>query len=79
MKRITHMIKTSEAMSVRKAAYIASANQVFANPISQRECAWFQSPHVSVKDAPGRFDVGVVDNLSDEVVSNVLRRHISER
>lgn len=79
MKPFSHMKKTSKTMSVRKAPCIADANQVFANPISQRECAWFQCPHVSVEDTPGRFDVRVVDNLSDEVVSNVLRRHISER
>jgi DNA-directed RNA polymerase beta' subunit len=78
MKRIAHMMKTSNAMSVRKAACIAGANQVFANPISRRECAWFQCPHVSEEDAQDQFDVRIVNNLSDEVVSAVLRRHISE-
>ena len=72
MKRITLIMKTSEVMTVRKAACIAGANHVVVHTISHRECVWFQNPHVSAEDAPVRLDVTVVDSLSDEVVSAIL-------
>ncbi|MGO8756368.1 MAG: hypothetical protein ACLQHK_14225 [Gallionellaceae bacterium] len=72
MKRITLILKTSEVMSVRKAACIAGASHVIVHPVSHRECAWFPSPQASAEGAPVRLDVMVVDRLSDEVVSAIL-------
>jgi len=72
MKRITIILKTSEVMSVRKAACIAGANHVVVHPTSHRECAWFPSPQASAEGAPVRLGLMVVDRLSDEVVSAIL-------
>jgi nitrogen regulatory protein PII len=73
MKRITIILKTSEVMSVRKAACIAGADRIVAHPISHRESIWFPSPHVSEDDELIRLDVMVVDSQSDEVVSAILK------
>ena len=72
MKRITIILKTSEVMSVRKAACIAGADRIVAHPISHKESVWFSNPHVSAKDELVRLDVMVVDNQSDEVISAIL-------
>jgi len=72
MKRITLILKTSEVMSVRKAACIAGADSIVAHSISHRESVWFLNPHVSEDDKFVRLDVMVVDSQSDEVVSAIL-------
>ena len=72
MKRITLILKTSEVMSVRKAACIAGADRIVANPISHWESVWFPSSHVSKDDELVRLDVMVVDSQSDGVVSAIL-------
>jgi len=72
MKRITLILKTSEVMSVRKAACIAGADRIVAHPISHKESVWFSSPHVSAEDELIRLDVMVVDRQFDEVISAIL-------
>lgn len=72
MKRITLVLKTSEVMSVRKAACIAGADRVVAFPVSNRESVCFTNPNASFDEAPVRLYVTVIDSLSDGVVSAIL-------
>ena len=72
MKQITLILKTSEVMSVRKAACIAGADRVVAHPVSHKESVWFSNPHVSAGDELVRLDVMAVDSKSDEVISAIL-------
>lgn len=72
MKRITLILKTSEVVSVRKAACIAGADRIVSQPVSHKESVWFSNPHASAEDGLVRLDVMVVDSQSDEVVSAIL-------
>lgn len=72
MKRITLILRTSEVMSVRKAASIAGANFIVVHTISNHENEWVPIPHVSINDELVRLDVIVVDSQFDEVVSAII-------
>lgn len=71
MKRITLILKTSEVMSVRKAACIAGANSIVVHP-SHRGCSAYPNPLVSAQDELVRLDLMVVDSQSGEVVCAIL-------
>jgi len=72
MKRITLNLRTSEVLSVRKAASIAGANHVVVHTDSHQECGRVAAPHISAEDERVRLDVMVVDSQLDEVVSAIL-------
>ena len=78
MKRITTVLKASEATAVRKAVCIAGANQTVITRISHRECVtqlgdWYCGTHVSKRDDHVRLDVTADDDHSEAIISAIIK------
>jgi nitrogen regulatory protein PII len=77
MKRITTVLRASEAATVRKAVCLAGAERVAITPVPHRESAiqladWRWDASASGQPDPVRLDVVVDDTHSDGVVSAIL-------
>ena len=79
MKRITAVLKESEAMTVRKAVCaIAGAERVVITPIPYRMCGVdmvdsYSEKIIAASDKQVRFDVTADDSIAGSVVA-VIRR-----
>jgi hypothetical protein len=78
MKRITTVLKESEAMAVRKAVCIAGAERVVITPLPYRMCGIdmmdIHSEMIAAESGKHvRFDVTTDDNRSGSIVSTIRR------
>ncbi|MGB8076748.1 MAG: hypothetical protein WCF09_02590 [Gallionella sp.] len=78
MKRITTVLKESEAMAVRKAVCVAGGERVVITPMPQRPSAvdpekWDCGQSVAEKDVHVRLEVTADDSHSGSIVSAIQR------
>lgn len=77
MKRISVVLKASEATLVRKAVCSACGDRVVITPMTQRACAaeladWYCGMPVGARDNQVRLDVVVDDQRADAVVGAIV-------
>jgi len=78
MKRITTVLRESEAMAVRKAVCVAGGERVVITPMSQRLCAielgtWRCEHSAASEEMHVRLEVTADDSHYDGIVSTILR------
>jgi len=78
MKRISTVLRESEAMSVRKTVCIAGAEHVVITPLTYRMCGIdmvdiYSDKMVAELDTHVRLDVMADDNRSGSIVSAIRR------
>ncbi len=78
MKRITTVLKVSEAMAVRKAVCIAGGERIVITPMPQRLCTidleeWDCEQSAAPKGAHVRLEVTADDSHSGSIVSAIRR------
>jgi L-lactate utilization protein LutC len=78
MKRITTVLKESEAMAVRKAVCIAGADRVVITPLPYRMCGIdmvdiYSEKMVAEADKHVRLDVTTDNSRSSSIVSAIRR------
>lgn len=78
MKRITTVLKASEATAVRKAVFVAGGSYMVITPISHRECVtqlgdWYCGTQVSGRDDHVRLDVTADDDYSEDIISAIIK------
>jgi hypothetical protein len=78
MKRITTVLKESEAMAVRKAVCVAGGERVVITPMPQRPSAidpekWDCEQSATPRGAHVRFEVTADDSLYGDIVSAIQR------
>jgi L-lactate utilization protein LutC len=78
MKRITTVLKESEAMAVRKAVCVAGGERIVITPMPQRLCAidleaWYCEQSATQRDVHVRLEVTADDSHSGSIVSAIQR------
>lgn len=78
MKRITTVLRESEAMAVRKAVCIAGGERVVITPMAQRLCAieledCHSEQSAAQREMHVRLEVTADDRHYDGIVSSILR------
>ena len=78
MKRITTVLKESEAMAVRKAVCVAGGERVVIIPMPQRLCAidleeWYSEQSAAPREMHVRLEVTADDSHSGGIVSAIQR------
>ncbi|MGA8863947.1 MAG: hypothetical protein WBM09_03640 [Gallionella sp.] len=78
MKRITAVLKESEAMAVRKAVCVAGGERVVITPMPQRLCAidleeWYCEQSAVPRDVHVRLEVTADDTQYGGIVSAIQR------
>ena len=78
MKRITTVLKESEAMAVRKAVCVAGGERVVITPMPQRPCAidleeWYCEQSATQREVHVRLEVTANDIHYGGIVSAIQR------
>ncbi|MGA7749604.1 MAG: hypothetical protein WCA63_05600 [Gallionella sp.] len=78
MKRITTVLKESEAMAVRKAVCVAGGERIVITPMPQRLCSidleeWYCEQSAAPKGAHVRLEVRADDSHYSGIVSAIQR------
>jgi nitrogen regulatory protein PII len=78
MKRITTVLRESEAMAVRKAVCVAGGERVVITPMPQHLCTidpeeWYCEQSAAPRDVHVRFEVTADDSHYGSIVSAIQR------